>query len=48
MRLDNGNVEMKEMANMTKLANIKDIEDLVEIEKDRGKDLEECKDNGDI
>ena len=46
--MDKGNVNMKEMANLAKLANIKDIEDLVEIEKDRGKDLEECKDNGDI
>ena len=36
---------MKEMA---KLSNIKDIEDLVEIEKHRGEDLEECKDNSDI
>ena len=39
---------MNERANIEKLANIKDIEDLVEIEKDRGEDLEECKDNSDI
>ena len=30
---------MKEMANIAKLANIKGIEDLVKIEKERGKDL---------
>ena len=43
---------MKEISIIAKLANIKDIEDLVEIEQDRGKDLiedlEECKDNFDI
>ena len=30
---------MNERANIEKLANIKDIEDLEEIEKDRGEDL---------
>ena len=43
---------MKEISIIAKLANIKDIEDLVKIEQDRGEDfvedLEECKDNIDI
>ena len=43
---------MKVMANIARLANIKYIEDFVEIEKDRGEDLIEdlewCKDNSNI